>query len=260
MKYQIFYTDQPLRLQNITACVIVKSDMNCQILAKTPAPLFKILLEAYLSDCLRAYDNFDDYLDKDLSGLPELIYHWPHEELVLMESVTIRSHLSYCALLDCLSLDRGNIQEDSDPFEFDVSYCIFSELNVRFNKLANNVVEAFMSTSNDRFHERHQQKFNCKIRKINLSGLHTFDYKNVIEIVDWLELVQQSKVEKIELILDICINLYKPFYFQHEFNHNYKDGLSQIVNYSSKSYSMVIQVWPHRSERTLTKKGSITHI
>ncbi|CAL4070300.1 unnamed protein product, partial [Meganyctiphanes norvegica] len=101
--------DSLLRLESLSACVIARNSHKCKpkILTKVPPQFHSIIWKAYIRD--EYYKYRDDYTSdkwtrnmrsKLLSGLSDLLYHWPKEEFILKEVMpTFPAKLSWFSLL-----------------------------------------------------------------------------------------------------------------------------------------------------------------
>ena len=81
-----------LRLESITACLIMKNKNKCNILSQVPCSLHTVIWKAYLRE--KYYNHRDlfcneNILSIDFSGLFELLHQWPKDDFALNEQFTI---------------------------------------------------------------------------------------------------------------------------------------------------------------------------
>ncbi|CAL4193468.1 unnamed protein product [Meganyctiphanes norvegica] len=195
--------DSLLRLESMCACSIVRSERNCQILSETPKPLHKIIMEAYLKDSYSfiAQNGEQNIWPRDedmLVGLPELLYHWPHEDFILKE-----------------------VMPKFQPRLSDFSF--FSDILHKFYTLVvKTIIRTFLINFKDNLSHSNrnvvlQTHVNaCKVRKINVSGFYTFYFysfsEDYIGMMGWMSMdepILNNNGGKLEFILDIDIQNYE---------------------------------------------------
>lgn len=163
-----------LRLENISACAVVRNGRKCQTLSNTPAPLHKILWKAYLRD--EFYAHRDEEAELCLDGLPELLCHWPNTEFNLKEVMP--------------KLHTGFWFKEPSTDENDYGLGAF------YSKVVLAIVKTFNISYDYISVEEHV--LNCNIVKIDISGFHRFDWNE-------FQLLLNNFVN-LEVILDVETN------------------------------------------------------
>ena len=200
--------ESALRLENLSACAVVRNIRSYKTLSELPTLLHKIMWKAYLSDEYYMYkDRFEKHYDDGgyigdgpkllLDELQELLLHWPHEKFILKELMPILPPKLY-QHNHIYSFGRPRANESCSYYYENKNYLLSF-----YEKVAKVIVNMFKKTDNHTHLEYTQRG---KLRQINLSGFFVFNwYKFKTDFIHMHCPFTKQDADKIELVVDMDI-------------------------------------------------------